>query len=127
MSCLRNAKDFSLTIMKPIGREELLSTTSTRSLVSLSGMWKRPIFDVLNFLGECDDPFGNIAEGVYDAKDYYIEVNVTSDSSSGLRPWNVDLIKFYFMGIGYQQKIIYCHPGNGNGKWFTSERVGTLR
>lgn len=73
--------------------------------------------------GKCTDPLGNIAEGMYDSKDYVLELKVTSDGRHLNSEWKVDLIKFYFMGIGIKDKIIYCHPGNGNGAWVTSEHT----
>ena len=61
-----------------------------------------------------------IAEGTLDPKDFGIEVIVESDGRGLGAEWKVDLIKFYFMGNGNKEKIIYCHPGNGNGDWITT-------
>lgn len=78
------------------------------------------------FSAKCTDPIGNIAEGTYDSKDYELEVRVAVDDRSyryAASAWKVDLIKFYFMGIGDKDKVIYCHPGNGNGAWVHSEHT----
>ena len=78
-----------------------------------------------NFTGECTIPLTKIAEAAYNSNDYKIEVKVTSDGRYS-SAWNIDLIKFYFMGVGDNEDIIFCHPGYGNGAWIIADTGTTF-